>query len=105
MENKKLLPISIIILAMSIVFGAIWIGYSLERNVGLQASNSTSASTLTNSKTLTTSQVAEYLNMTEEEVHAIIQPEKKKLDETHSFDGKRFPYFITNNNSIFIKTK
>lgn len=103
MENKKLLPISVIILAMSIVFGAIWIGYSLERNVGLQASNSTPASTLTDSKTLTISQVAEYLNMTEEEVHAIIQTEKKKLDETHGFDGKRFPYFIINNKQYFYK--
>lgn len=103
MENKKLLPISVVILAMSVIFGAIWIGYSLEKTVGLQASISTPASRLTDSKTLTLSQAAEYLNMTEEEVCAIIQTEKKKLDETHGFDGKRFPYFIINNKQYFYK--
>ena len=99
MENKKLLPISIIILAMSVVFGSIWIGHSIEKSVSLQASISIS----TNSKTLSLSQVAEYLNMNEEEVSAIIQTEQKKLDETHSFDGKMFPYFTINNKQYFYK--
>ena len=99
MENKKLFPISIIILAMSVVFGSIWIGHSIEKSVSLQASISIS----TNSKTLSLSQVAEYLNMNEEEVSAIIQTEQKKLDETHSFDGKMFPYFTINNKQYFYK--
>lgn len=101
MENKKFLPISIIILAMSVVFGSIWIGHSIEKNVSLQASISTSIST--DSKTLTLSQVSEYLNMKEEEVSAIIQTEKKKLDETHRFEGKMFPYFTINNKQYFYK--
>lgn len=92
LENKKLLPISIIILAMSVVFGSIWIGCSIEKNVSLQASISTPTSISTDSKTLTLSQVAEYLNMKEEEVSGIIQTEEKMLDETHSFAGKMFPY-------------
>ncbi len=99
MENKKLLPISIIILAMSVVFGSIWIGHSIEKNVSLQAPTSIS----TDSKTLTLAQVAEYLNMKGEEVSAIIQTEKKKLDETHSFEGKMFPYFTINNKQYFYK--
>lgn len=99
MENKKLLPISIITLAMSVVFSSIWIGHSIEKNVSLQAP----LSIATDSKTLTLSQVAEYLNMTEEEVRAIIQTEKKKLDETHSFEGKMFPYFTINNKQYFYK--
>jgi len=99
LENKKLFPISIIILAMSVVFGSIWIGHSIEKSVSLQASISIS----TNSKTLSLSQVAEYLNMNEEEVSAIIQTEQKKLDETHSFDGKMFPYFTINNKQYFYK--
>ena len=41
--------------------------------------------------------------MTEEEVCAIIQTEKKKLDETHSFTGKMFPYFTINNKQYFYK--
>ena len=84
---------------MSVVFGSIWIGHSIEKSVSLQASISIS----TNSKTLSLSQVAEYLNMNEEEVSAIIQTEKKKLDETHSFDGKIFPYFTINNKQYFYK--
>ena len=103
MENKKLLPISIIILAMSVVFGSIWIGYSMGKNVRLQASISAPTSISTDSKTLTLSQVAGYLNMKEEEVSAIIQIERKKLDETHSFEGKMFPYFTINNKQYFYK--
>ena len=57
-----MLPISIIILAMSVVFGSIWIGHSIEKNVSLQASISTPTSISTDSKTLMLSQVAEYLN-------------------------------------------
>lgn len=101
MENKKLLSISIIILAISVMLGSIWIGHSLERKVGLQTT--TSASTLTESKALTLSQVAQYLNMTEEEVRGIIQAEKKILDETGSFYGTMFPYFTINNKLYFYK--
>jgi hypothetical protein len=100
-ENKKLLPVSIIILAMSVIFGSIWIGHSLEENVSLQTSTSTSVST--NSKILTLSQVAEYLNMKEEEVSGIIQTEQKKLNETHTFVGKMFPYFSVDNKQYFYK--
>lgn len=103
MKNKKLLPVSIIILALSVIFGSVWIGYSLEKAVGFQTSVLTPTATLTDSKTMTLSQVAAYLNMTEEEVRAIIETEKKKLDETHSFEGKMFPYFTINNKQYFYK--
>jgi hypothetical protein len=101
--NKKSFSIAIIILAMSVIFGSIWIGHSLEKSVSLQASISNPTSISTDSKALTLSQVAEYLNMTEEEVRAIIQTEKKKLDETHSFAGKMFPYFTINGKQYFHK--
>jgi hypothetical protein len=103
LEIKKLVPISIIILAMSVIFGSIWIGHSLEKAVSIQDSISTSTSTSTESKNLTLSQVAEYLNMTEEEVRAIIQTEEKKLGERHSFVGKMFPYFTIDNKQYFYK--
>lgn len=99
MDNKKLFSISIIILAMSIILGSIWIGYSLEKTAGLHAAISTP--TITAGKVLTLSQAAEYMNMTEDEVSGIIQTEKKKLEETHSFDGKMFPYFTINNKQYF----
>lgn len=82
---------------MSVIFGSIWIGNSLKKNVSLQTS------ILTDSKILTLSQTAEYLNMTEEEVRGIIQTEKKMLDETHVFSGKMFPYITINNKQYFYK--
>lgn len=39
--------------------------------------------------------------MTEEEVSGIIKTKKKKLEETHSFSGKMFPYFTVNNKQFF----
>jgi hypothetical protein len=101
LESKKLLSISIIILAMSVIFGCIWIGNSLEKSISLQ----TSISNSTNNVTLTLPQVSEYLDMTEEEVQSIIQTEKKQLDEIGSFDGKMFPYFTVNNKQYFYKSE
>ncbi|MEG0775090.1 hypothetical protein [Clostridium sp.] len=103
MENKKLFPISIIILAMSVIFGSIWIGNSLEKSSTMQTSIPTITST--DNKTLTLPQIAQYLNMTVEEVRGIIQTEKKQLDETHVFHGKMFPYFTINNKQYFYKNE
>ncbi len=99
MENKKLLSISIIIFAISVIISSIWIGYSLQKSVSLQTSSLLSKDNII----LTLSQVAEYLNMTEEEVLSIIKLENKKLDETGSFTGIMFPYFKINNKNYFYK--
>ena len=101
MDNKTLLPISIIILAMSVVFGSIWIGHSLGKFSTLQTP--TSSSILTENIALTLPQVAEYLNLTEEEVRGIIGIEQKVLEETGSFHGKMFPYITINNKQYFHK--
>ncbi|MCY6356333.1 hypothetical protein [Clostridium sp. ZS2-4] len=101
MENQKLLPISIVILAISVIVGSIWIGYSLEKTANLQNSILTSV----DNKVLNLSQVAEYLNMKEEEISGIIQIEKVKLEKTGSFSGKMFPYFTINNKRYFYKNE
>lgn len=101
MENKKLLPVSIIILAVSVMFGFIWIGNSLKKSTNLQNSISISE----DNKVLNLSQVTEYLGMTEEEVRGIIQTEKTILEKTGSFSGKMFPYFIVNNKQYFYKNE
>ena len=101
LENKRLLSISIIILAMSIVFGSLWIGYSLEKSTNSQTP--ISSSDLTGYNVLNSHQVAQYLNLTEEEVKGIIQTEMKILDETGSFYGKMFPYLTINNKQYFYK--
>ena len=96
MENKKLLPISIIALAMSIVFGSIWIGHSIEKLAAIHTPMSPSTSTEHIALTLT--QVAEYLNMTEEEVQLIIN-----WEETASVNEGKLPYVTINNKQYFHK--
>ncbi len=103
MENKKMLSVSILILATSIIFGSIWIGQSLEKFVGLQTT--TSISTATNNMALTLSQVAEYMNITEEDFRSIIQIEKMELEKTGGFTGKMVPYFTINNKQYFYKNE
>ena len=99
MESKKLLPISIIILALSIAFGSVWIGYSLQKSANLKSSISTE------NMALTLSQVAEYLQMTEEEVTGIIQTEKKTLMQSGSFSGRMLSYFTVNNKQYFYRNE
>ncbi len=99
MENKKLLPISIIILAMSLVFSSIWMGNSLKKTANLK--NTVSS----DKKVLTLPQVAEYLNMTEDEVLGIIQVEKMSLEKAHIFSWRMFPYFAVDNKQYFDKNE
>jgi hypothetical protein len=101
LENKKLLSIAIIILALGIVFGSVWIGYSLQKSASLENSILTSV----DSNVLNISQVSKYLNMTEEEVQGIIQTEKTRLEQSGSFTGGIFPYFIINDKRYFYKNE
>jgi hypothetical protein len=98
-ENKKLLPISIIILSVSLAFSSIWLGYSLKKPAILKNTVSLDR------KVLTLSQAAEYLNMTDAEVLGIIKIEKMSLDAAHSFSGKMFPYFSVDNKQYFDKNE
>jgi len=49
------------------------------------------------------SQVANYMNMTEEQVMTIINVEENELKTTGSFYGKMFPYFKIDDNFFFVK--
>lgn len=100
MDDKKLLPVSIIILAISVVIASIWVGQSLKSFKGLQTT-----STTIHSITLNLSQVAEYLNMSEAEVRGIIKTEKNMLNKSGVFHGKSFPYFVINKKQYFIKSE
>lgn len=46
---------------------------------------------------------AEYLNMSESEVKAIIIAESSRLNETHSFTGEMLPYFKVDEKYYFYK--
>ena len=97
MTDKKLLPISIIILALCILLGLGWIGYSQQK------SESKSVSLLESSALLNISQVAEYLGMTAEEVQGIINTEKNTLETSGIFTGTMFPYITINDKLYFSK--
>ncbi|GFP76617.1 hypothetical protein [Clostridium fungisolvens] len=101
MENKKLLLISIIMLSLSIVFGSIFIGYSISKSEKTQISTSPSIE----SNVLNLSQVAKYLDMSEGEVQGIINTEKAALDQSKVFTGMMFPYFTVNDKQYFYKNE
>lgn len=69
MKNEKFLPISIIVLALSIVFGSIWIGQAIKEVIDVQASN---PHVSVEKALLTEEESAEYLNITLEEFKDIL---------------------------------
>ena len=82
MENKKILPISIIILAVSIIFGSIWIGHSLEKVIKVQASQE--------KVLLTETESADYLNISVDEFRSILLKEKLTKEELGAYDPSQF---------------
>ena len=102
MENKKLLSISIIILAVSIVFGSIWIGYSLQKIMKTQVSDTQ----LLNEKALMTeNESAEYLNISIDQFKDILSKDSQEKVKEASYDTYKFvPYMTINNgNKMFSK--
>jgi len=109
MENKKLLSISIsiIILAVSIVFGSIWIGYSLQKIMKVQVSKTQVSDTqLLNEKALMTeNESAEYLNISIDQFKDILSKDSQEKVKEASYDTYKFvPYMTINNgNKMFSK--
>jgi len=62
LEKNKLLPLSIIILAISIAFGSAWIGYALKEIANVNKSVSVESH---QSDILNLEEAAEYLNISE----------------------------------------
>lgn len=78
MDNKILLPISILILACSIIFGSIWIGHSIEKTAEVQKFNVESKE----KALLTAKESADYLNISLEDFQGILASddvEKKEM--------------------------
>ncbi len=99
MENKKLLPISIIILAVSILVSSVLIVNSFPKTENKKSMP------LEDKKVLTLSQAAEYMNMTEKEILEIIRVEQTQLEKAHVFTGRMFPYFAIDNKKYFYKNE
>lgn len=97
MESKKLLPISIIILAVSITFGSIWIGLSLEKVIKAQA--------LQQKVLFTETESADYLSISINEFRNILL-EENKSKELGNHDPSHFlPYIKINGNILFSKNE
>ena len=94
--NKKslLFGSSVLALCISIVISSCIIGEAIKSN----SATTSTIGNIENLKVLNKTQVAEYLNMTEEEVESIIEIENYELTNVGSFTGKMFPYFIVDDN-------
>lgn len=102
MENKKLLPISIIILAVSIVFASIWIGHSLQGITKIQVSNTQVSK---EKALLTEKEIAEYLNISVDEFKNILSRDIQEKSRLTIYPTYKFiPYIeINNGNKMFSK--
>ncbi len=101
MENKKLLPIAILILAASLLFASVWTGYSLQKALAPEAPDTEPAAG--DGSVFNLAQAAAYLNLTEGEVLGIIETEEAQLHEYGGFSGKMFPYFTVNDKQYFYR--
>jgi hypothetical protein len=99
LENKKFLSLSIIILAMSVVFGSIWIGHSFPKVITTQTSKEKAL--------LTETESAEYLNITIDEFKNILLNDSQTKSQLTSYAPYRFiPYIEINTaTKMFNKTE
>ncbi|MCC5910105.1 MAG: hypothetical protein JJT76_06675 [Clostridiaceae bacterium] len=102
MENKRLLPLSIIILAISIIFSSIWIGQSLQKLSNAQATNTQPS---IEKALLTDEEAAEYLGISINQFKDILIKDKNDKAKLTSYPTYRFiPYIeLANGNKLFSK--
>lgn len=100
LENNKLLPISIIILALGIVISVVFIVRNLPRSI-----NVTTEYVPDNAGVFSLDEVTHYLELSEEQVIRIINIEKQMFEESGVFTGEMFPYFIVDGEYYFHKDK
>ena len=106
LEHKKVLSISIIILAFSIIFSTIWIGQSLSQLIKAQTTN---AQPIIEKALLTNKEAADYLNISIEEFEKILQKDQEEKREMtkagiHVYSTYKFiPYIEINNKKLFSK--
>lgn len=97
--NKKnfLSGMAVILISISIVTSGYLISDAMKSDVTETKNRNESL------KVLNLKQVAEYLNMTVEDVTSIIEIEQNELTNVGGFTGKMFPYFTVDDNLYFYK--
>lgn len=89
---------------LMISIGIVIHGYLINPNTGGVINNGGQNTNITvNKAVFDLTDAAEYLNMTESEVKAIIIAEYSRLHETHSFTGEMLPYFQVDEKYYFYK--
>lgn len=103
MKNNKLLSISIIILAISIFSGCMWIGYSIQEIEKNEPNKSTLA--FTEKGLLTELEASEYLSITVDQLRNILKKDSKIKQNLNSYDTYRFiPHIeLDNGTKLFNK--
>ena len=97
-KKNILMASAILFIGISIIISGYCIGEGIKSvNIGRPAT------TTKDTKVLNLTQAANYLNMPEEEVKAVIQIEKNELEKTGSFSGRRLPYFTIDSKQYFYK--
>jgi hypothetical protein len=91
LEKNKLLPLSIIILAISIIFGSIWIGFSLKQAANKSISIGSKVDSQ-GSDILEFNEAAKYLKISESELLYLVEGR-----------GSGINYIKINNKYIFSK--
>ena len=90
MENKRLLSVSILILSISITFGAFWVGRALEN---IDTALISSSSVITEKGLFTESESAEYLNISLEQFKNILLQDERTKSQLSSYSTYQFiPY-------------
>lgn len=95
MKNNKLIPISIIILAISIFSGLMWVGYSIQEI----ASDGDNETNIEREKgLLTVVEASEYLSISVDELESILLKDSTIKEGLRGYSTYRFIPFIEVNN-------
>lgn len=97
-KNIVLGGLAALFISTSIILSGCIIGNAI-RAVNVPNTNIT----LSESNVLNITDLATYLNMTEEQISSIITLEQDSLSKNGSFTGKMFPYFTVNDQKYFYK--
>ncbi len=92
MKVNKLLITSILILSAAIIFGSVWIGYSINEAQEVKGQVNT---LITHDKALLTEQeIAQYLGITQDKLNILLVKEEIERQGRGSYDTYRYMSYI-----------